>query len=216
MAYQFSDLKSKLQTQIGDPNLSDSVAGDALNYAEQNIFNTFDLTLNSATQTNALATAATALTDALPSNFQRVYSLYITSPVGLSADITPYYVNPKDFRQRHTVSQSQTTAPPTWWTYFTTIEFAYKADQNYVIKLDYIKSVTLMSSSSDVPTIPQSFEELLVLGAKMRIYEQKEDFDYASQFNNRYADLQEAFITRYGMRQVDNQVVIPGARVRNF
>lgn len=215
MAYTFGDLKTKLQTQVGDPSLSDSVAGDALNYTEQSIFNSFDLTLNSATQTNALAAVATALTTALPSNFQRVYSLYITSPTGLSADITPYYINPKDFRQRHTASQSLTTAPPTWWTYFTTIEFAYKADQAYVIKVDYIKSITQMSAALDVPTVPSAFEELLTIGSKIRIYEQKEDFDYAAQFSNRYADLLEALVTRYGMRQVDNQVVIPGSRIRS-
>lgn len=214
MAYTFSALKTKLQIQVGDPNLSDSVAGDALNYTEQSLFNTFDLTLNSDTQTNALAAAATTLTTALPSDFQRVFSLYVTSPTGLAMDLTRYYVPPKDFRITHTASQALTTATPTYWTYFTNIEFAYKADQAYVVKLDYVKSVELMSVDADVPTIPQSFEELLMLGAKIRIYEQKEDFDYANQFANRYADLVESFITRYSTRQVDYQVVVPGSRIR--
>lgn len=214
MAYTFGDLKTKLQTQIGDPQLSDSVAGDALNYTEQSLFNTFDLTLNSATQTNTLAAAATALTTAIPTNFQRVYSMYITSPVALARDITDGYVQPKLFRELYIASQINSISAPTAWTYFTTVEFGHKSDQAYTIKLDYIKSVPIMSVSTDVPVIPQSFEELLILGAKLRIYEQKEDFDYASQYNNRYADLQESFITRYGMRQVDNQVIIPGARFR--
>lgn len=214
MSYIFGDLKTKLQTQVGDPNLSDSVAGDALNYTEQSLFNTFDLTLNSATQTNALAAGATSLTTALPAAFQRVYSLYITSPTGLAMDLTPYYVAPKDFRMYYTANQLLNTSPPGHWTYFTSIEFEAKADQAYTIKLDYIKSITLMSVSTDVPTVPQAFEELIILGAKMRIYEQKEDFDYAAQFANRYADQVEAFITRYGMRQVDNQVVVPGSRMR--
>lgn len=214
MSYIFGDLKTKLQTQVDDPNLTDSIAGDALNYTQNSLFNTFDLTLNSSTQTNALAAGATSLTSALPTDFQRVYSLYITSPTGLSMDITRYYESPKDFRINHTASQLLNTSPPISWTYFTSIEFAAKSDQAYTIKLDYIKSITVMSVSSDAPTIPQAFEELLILGAKMRIYEQKEDFDYASQFSNRYADQVEAFITRYGMRQVDNQVVIPGSRTR--
>lgn len=71
-----------------------------------------------------------------------------------------------------------------------------------------------MSLAGDVPTIPQSFEEMLVLGAKIRVYEQKEDFDYASQFYNRYADSQEAFINRYSVRQVDKQVQVPTGRHR--
>jgi len=71
-----------------------------------------------------------------------------------------------------------------------------------------------LSASSDIPLVPQAFEEMLMLGAKIRIYEQKEDFDYASQFQNRFADLVEAFTTRYSTRQVDNMVIIPGARGR--
>ena len=56
MSYVFSDLKTKLRTQIGDANLSDSVAGDALNYTQQSLFNTFDLSLNSAQSTNTVTT----------------------------------------------------------------------------------------------------------------------------------------------------------------
>lgn len=214
MAYIFNDLKTKLQTQVGDSNLSDSVAGDALNYTEQQIFNTFDLTLNSAQQTNSVVVATNTLASALPSNFQRVYGLYITAPVALSRDLTEKFVSPKDFRKQFPSPAMRGQSPLEWWTYFTSVEFANLSDQNYTVVLDYIKSITQMSASGDVPTVPAAFEELLMLGAKIRVYEQKEDFDYASQFQNRYADLLEAFITRYSVRQVDNQVIIPGARGR--
>jgi len=211
VAYTLLDLRTKLTTQIGDPNLDSSVMTDALNYTEQSIFNTFDLTLNSATQTNAIAAGANVLTDALPSTLQRITSLYISAPVGFAADLTDYFVKVKDFRSQFPDAGAYTGIPQ-WWTYFTSIEFATLASEAVTIKLDYIKSVPLLSDTTDVPTIPQSFEELLILGAKARIYEQKEDFDYAGQFNNRYADLLEAFVTRYSTRQVDNQMVIPGAR----
>lgn len=213
MAYTFSDLKTKLQTQVGDPNLDDTVAGDALNYTQQEIFDKFDLTLNSATQTNAVAAGANVLTSAMPTDFQRVSSLYITSPVALGGNITDYFVSTKDFRTLYPAAGTY-TGPLQEWTLWTSIEFAVNAAAAVTIKLDYIKTIPFMSAVSDVPTIPQSFEEMLMLGAKIRIFEQKEDFDYANQFTNRYADLQEAFTTRYSVRQVDHQVVIPGARSR--
>lgn len=213
MAYIFGDLKTKLQTQIGDTNLNDTVAGDALNYAEQSVFNTFDLTLNSATQTNSVTVGTNTLTDALPTGFQRISSLYISSPAAAARDLTDDFHKIKDFRARFPAAGTNTGVIKDW-SFLTGVEFALKAAETYTVKLDYIKSVTLMSSASDVPTIPQAFEELIILGAKMRIYEQKEDFDYASQFTNRYADILEAFITRYSTRQVDNQIVIPGARTR--
>lgn len=213
MSYIFTDLKTKLQTQIGDPNLDDSVAGDALNYTQQSIFDTFDLTLNSDTQVNAVAQGANVLTTALPTNFQRISSLYITSPTAYANDLTDYFMKIKDFRS--TYPNSGTFAGVLRdWSFWTSVVFALNANVAYTVNIDYIKYIPTLSVGTDVPTIPQSFEELLVLGAKMRIYEQKEDFDYAQKYTNRYADLLEAFTTRFSTRQVDNQIVIAGSRVR--
>lgn len=215
MAYNFADLKTKLKNQIGDANLDDTLAGDALNDAEQGIFNMFDLTLNSDTQTNAVASGANTLTDAEPSDLQRIYGLYITGPAGYAKDLTDYYVNPKDFRTLHPDAGTYSGSLRDW-TYFTNVEFSTNSPDDLVVKIDYIKSVPRMSNTTDVPTIPEAFQELLLIGAKIRIFENKEDFDYANQFTNRYADLQEAFITRYGMRRVDNQVVVSGSMSRTY
>lgn len=213
MAYILTDLKTKLQTQVGDPNLDDSVAADALNHTQQEIFGKFDLTLNSDTQTNAVAAGANTLTSALPTDFQRVSSLYISSPTALSGDLTEYFLPVKKFRELYPNAGTYTGVLQEW-TLWTSIQFAMNAAAAVTVKLDYTKTIPYLSTGADVPVIPQSFEELLVLGAKIRIFEQKEDFDYSNQFTNRYADLLEAFITRYSTRQVDNQVVIPGSRRR--
>lgn len=213
MSYTLNDLQTKLKTQVGDPNLDPTVTLDALNYTEQSIFDTFDLTLNSAQQTNAVAAGANVLTSALPDDYQRLSSLYIASPVPLAEDLTDYFLKVKDFRTKYPAS-GYFAGPLKEWTFWTSIEFSTLSSVDVVVKLDYIKTIPLLSDATDVPTIPQSFEELLILGAKIRIYEQKEDFDYAGQFTNRYADLLEAFTTRYSTRQVDNQIVIPGARTR--
>lgn len=215
MSYVLSDLKTKLQTQVGDPNLNDSVAADALNYAQQEIFGTFDLTLNSDTQTNSVTAGTNVLASALPTDFQRVSSLYITSPTALAANITDYFMSTKDFRNRFP-NAGTFGGVLQEWTLWTSIEFAVNAAADVTIKLDYIKTVPILSQTTDVPVIPESFEELLILGAKIRVYEQKEDFDYANQFTNRYADLKESFITRYSTRQVDNQVVVQGSRTRPY
>lgn len=210
MAYTFGELKTKLLTQIGDASIDSSITADALNYTEQSIFNTFEVTLNSDYQANTLATGANTLTTALPTDLQKITALYITSPSARASDLSECFVSPKEFRKQYPlVTQSGT---PDYWTFWTGVEFSTLADQDYGIRLDYIKSVTLMSADADVPTMPQTFEELLMLGAKIRIYEQKEDFDYAGQFQTRYGDLLEQFISRYSTRQVDGQFVIPGAR----
>ena len=210
MAYTFSALKTKLATQIGDPSLDSAVMGDALNYTEQQVFNNFEIVLNSTYQSNTVAAGARLLGTALPANLQRITNLYITAPAGREADLTDMFMSPKEFRKAF---PSVTIANPlNYWTFFTEIEFSSLADVAYTLRIEYIKSVTLMSGASDIPTIPETFEELLMLGAKIRVYEQKEDFDYAGQFQTRYADLLESFISRYSTRQVDAQFVIPGPR----
>lgn len=210
MAYTFADLKTKLQTQIGDSSLDTTVMGDAINYTIQNIFNSIEITLNSEYQSNTVATGANTLTTALPSNFQKITSLYITSPVGLARDLTNEFVSPKEFRQ---MFPSITTSNPlSSWTFWTGVEFSTLADQDYTVRIEYIKSVPILSATTDVPAIPEAFEELLMLGAKIRVYEQKEDFDYADQFQTRYADALEAFISRYSTGQVAGQFIIPGPR----
>lgn len=216
MSYIFSDLKTKLQTQVGDPNLTDSIAGDALAYTEQDIFNKFDLTLNSDKQTNTITSGTNTLTSSLPTDFQRVSNLYVTSPVNYSQSLKKYFMTPDAFREAYPAAGTTLygSGPPTTWTYWDSIEFAYLVDQTYTLKLDYIKNVPILASASDVPTIPQSFEEMLILGSKIRIFEQKEDFDYASQFYNRFADIVEAFVARYGVRQVDVQVQVGSGRQR--
>lgn len=214
MSYTLSDLQTKLLTQVGDPNLTTSVATDAIAYAEQEIFNKFDLTLNSSSQTNTVTSGTNTLASALPSDFQRTSDIVITSPTNAAGSLKDYFVTPEQFRQQFPSTALIGSGPLKYWTYWTSHEFSWNADQTYTLTLYYIKSVPILTSSSDVPTVPQSFEEMLMLGAKIRVYEQKEDFDYASQFYNRYADLEEAFISRYGVRQVDTQIQVGNNRQR--
>lgn len=186
--------------------------GDALNYTQQSVFGTFDLTLNSGQQTNSVTVGTNVLASSLPTDYQRMSSLYVTAPTGLSEDLTEYFVPIKDFRRLFPLPSIRGNSSLRQWSFWTSIEFSNNANVTYTVNLDYIKTIPLMSAPTDAPTIPESFEELLMLGAKMRVYEQKEDFDYANQFTNRYADLLESFTTRYSTRQVDNQVIIPGSR----
>ena len=210
MSYILSDLRTKLRTQIGDSSLDSTVILDALNYTEQSIFNTLELTLNSSYQANTVVAGANTVTTALPTDLQKITALYVTSPAGYATDLSECFVSPKEFRKMFPVVDQ--SSPLKYWTFWTSIEFSTLADQDHSIRIDYTKSMPLLSGDSDVPSIPQAFEELLILGAKIRIYEQKEDFDYAGQFQTRYGDLLEAFLTRYSTRQIDAQFVIPGPR----
>lgn len=214
MAYTFLALKTKLATQISDPNVDTTITGDALVDAEQEIFNKFTTTLNSTTATNTVSSGSRILATSLPTNLQRINNLSITSPSAYAKSLKDYYLTPDDFRKQYTAYAQTLTAPLGYWTYIDSIEFGNLADQNYSLLIDYTFSVPVLSADGDVPTIPEVFRELLMLGAKIRIYEQKEDFDFAQQFQNRYADLLQDFLTRYSTNQIDVQPRIKGSRFR--
>jgi hypothetical protein len=207
VSYIFGDLKTLLATQISDPNVDTTITGNALIDAELEIFNKYDLTLNSATQSNSVTSGTNTNASALPTNLQRVRNINITAPIAFAKSLKDFYLKPDDFDTRFTAFEQTVSGPLDWWTYYdgSTLKFGHLADQTYTILLRYTKSVTIMSADADIPTIPQAFRELLMLGAKIRVYENKEDFDFAQQFQNRYADLLQDFVTRYANRQVDGQ-----------
>jgi len=214
MAYTFLALKQKLATQISDPNVDTTITGDALVDAEQEIFNKFTLTLNSDTQSNSITSGTRTLGSSLPTDLQRVTNISILTPISYAKSLKDYYLTPDDFRKQFTAYQQAITAPLGYWTYIASVEFGNLADQNYTLLIDYTKSMSIMSADADVPSIPEPFRELLMLGAKIRIYEDKEDFDFAQQFQNRYADLLQDFLTRYSTNQIDSQPRIKGSRFR--
>lgn len=218
MSYIYGDLKTLLATQISDANVDTTITGNALIDAEQEIFNKYDLTLNSSTQSNAVAAGANTLTSSLPSNFQRIRNINITVPAVLAKSLKQNYLSPDEFDEVCSAYVQAQTNPlgSSPWTFYDdqTIKFGSLADVAYTVVIRYTKYVPILSADADIPTIPQSFRELLLLGAKIRIYEAKEDFDYAQQFQNRYADLLQDFITRYARRQVDATTTARGSRYR--
>lgn len=218
MAYTYGDLKTLLATQISDANVDTTITGNALIDAEQEIFNKYDLTLNSSTQSNTVAAGANTLTTVLPTNFQRIRNMNITAPTGFAQSLKKNYISPDEFDVVANAFVQSQTAPlgGTPWTFYDdlTIKFGSLADVAYTILIRYTKYVPIMSADADIPTVPQSFRELLMMGAKIRVYENKEDFDYAQQFQNRYADLLQDFVTRYSSRQVDTTTTVRGSRFR--
>lgn len=205
MSYIFGDLKTQLATEIGDANVDTTITGNALIAAEQEIFNKYDLTLNSATQSNSVTQGTNTNASALPTNLQAIRNINITAPVGYAKSLKKYYLNNDEFDTLFGAYEQTIGGPLQYWTYYDggTLKFGHLADQTYTIVIRYIKYVPILSADSDVPTVPQPFKELLMLGAKIRVYEAKEDFDFAQQFQNRYADMLQDFVTRYSNRQVD-------------
>lgn len=69
----------------------------------------------------------------------------------------------------HRFNQLTDQGAPRWWAYFAGQLWLYPIpDGVYTVTFDYTKNVTAMVSDSDVPIIPEEYDDILVWGAVAR------------------------------------------------
>lgn len=75
-----------------------------------------------------------------------------------------------------------------------------EAQKFYNIHVYYLAKPTEMVENTDVPTIPQEFQEILILGAMARAEQARDNFDFAQIYENKYYELLTNMTLRYGLR----------------
>ena len=78
----------------------------------------------------------------------------------------------------------------------------------------YIKRPVKLTQDSDVPELPEEFEELLVLGAFRRILERNEDYDLAASVEAQYQSKLVQLVNRYGFRDADGPIIMKNRQRR--
>lgn len=72
------------------------------------------------------------------------------------------------------------TGPPIAWSTFTLVPFVVNnADAVYTLRSKYLQIPVELSAASDVPALPVTFSEILVLAGHKRALEHDDDFDQA-------------------------------------
>lgn len=90
--------------------------------------------------------------------------------------------------------------PSAWTLYAGNMILDKPVDKDYVLTLFYIKSPKILKEDTDVPEVPKDFEELLVLGAYIRVLKRNEDYDQASAAEIEYNRISDLLAIRYGLR----------------
>lgn len=181
MAYDVQRIVKRVRDKMDDSEYSEQLILDFINDTQQEIFNDFELPFNQKTFSGTLAQGqyqfnfVNSATD-----YQRVVSLRLTSPEKNVTDISENYMNFHDFRKSFPDPSKNTANTPSFWTsYGFVIIFSQPTDQEYVMDMDYVKEATLLEDLSDVPELPPSWQEVLVLGAYIRALERNDDNDIA-------------------------------------
>lgn len=204
MAYQLSDLVTKVQNRIKDTGFSSTVIKDFINDTQRDIFNEYSLPFMEATQSYTLASGTADITNGsgLPSNFTQAIDVSITTSGRESLlmykdyqEIDQLYPDPTD------TAAYSTNLPMYWYKYGETIKVFPVPNQAYTANLLYLKAPTALSNDSDVPEVPPEFEEILVLGATYRVFQVKDNYDKAGVIENKYNELLQKLAVRYSQSQ---------------
>jgi hypothetical protein len=205
LAYQTSDIVTKVQQRVRDTGFSSTQIIDYLNDTQNDIFNEYRLPFMETSQNYTLTVGVSDITNGsnLPTDYTQALDLFNTY-TGYEQiisykdirEIDYLYPDPDD-TTLHT-----TTAPRYWYFYAQTIRVFPKPDKAYTLTLRYYKKPTLLVNSSDVPSLPSQFQELLVIGAAYRVLQTKDNYDQAGILQNKYDEI----LAKLVMQTAQNQV----------
>jgi hypothetical protein len=177
MTYNLGTVRARIEQKLDDTNFGVAKLNQFINDAQEDILNSrrfvfmereADVTTNEGSQTLLN----------VPTDMQTPLSLRIHTPIGY-ATVLPY-MEYEDF-DRAIPNQDYigNTIPNMWRVFNKDILIYPNPDTAYYLKLKYIKEVTELILDADVPEIPQSFGEALVLAGYKRALEHNDDFDQA-------------------------------------
>lgn len=203
MSYILSDIRTKVRNRIGDSSYDSTEINNYLNDTQNDVFNEYRLPFMEATQDYTLTVGVADITDGdgLPTNFVLPINL-INTYAGHEGTIPIYDVREMDALHPDYETSGVTGAPAAAYKYGQTIRAYPEPDAAYTLTLRYYKSPTLLSADADIPSLPDEFEELLVVGAAYRVLQVKDNYDQAGILENKYKELLDKLVMKYTRNQV--------------
>lgn len=214
MAYTLSYLRERvLEDKLDDDSFEPEIVDRFLNDTQRAIYNTVELPFMEKVFAGTISASQHMFT--FPDDYKKVQSLILTAPAGQQRNITNYYVDFRDFNTSYPdPSQNGVTVPTRWTLHGDKLYFSGPTDQQYTMTMYYIKRPTKMELDDDVPSVPEDFEELLILGAYYRILQRNEDFDIAGAVKAEYMEEFDKLIPSYGIRQTGKPSIMGQPRMR--
>lgn len=205
MAYQLSDIVTKVQQRVRDTGYSSAEITNYINDTQNDVFNEYRLPFMQATQLYTMTADESDITDGngLPANFVQAVDLTLTT-VGREkvlnymdfSEVDQMYPDPDD------TTMHPANVPNIWYFYAETIKTYPVPNSGYTLSLRYYKKPTVLAEDADVPELPSEFEELLVTGAAYRVLQVKDNYDQAGVLENKYQELLDKLVVKYSVHQV--------------
>ena len=200
MEYNLKSIRDQvLIDKLDDDTFDPEVVDRFINTVQRRIFNTFELQFMEQPFSGVLPAEQRVF--GFPSDVQVVQKVIITSPEGTQKDITNLRMRYQDFSAKFPTPANNQAGPIESWTMYGGKMYTSRpTDVAYQMETYYIKKPTVLEADTDVPQIPEEFQELLVLGTFKLVLERNEDYDLAAVIGNQYNDLLDLMVSRYGFR----------------
>jgi hypothetical protein len=209
MAYQLSDIISRVQQRIRDTGYSSLEITNYINDAQNDIFNEYRLPFMQTYINYSLVANVPDITNGstLPANYVQAVDLSITTT---AYETLLEYISYERLNEIYPSSDNITTYPASipqyWYIYDNVIKVFPAPVQAFTVKLRYWQKPTELASSTDVPSIPSEFKEVLVVGAGYRCLQVKDNYDQAAILQNKYDELLQKLVVKYSVPQTGKAI----------
>jgi len=197
MALTLDYMRALVRGRLDDEDFEEEFLDSALNQAQWKILNKRKLTFLEKTSTQTLTSGSDSV--AYPSDIKDLIGIRVSASGIQSYDITENFVDYADFQLQNYNALSTASTQPLWWTTFgNEMLFPALADKDYTITFAYVKKSSRVDGIT-IPSfdIPDEYEELLMIGAYMRIAKREDDYDVKAQESLDYDGLLNDLISNY-------------------
>lgn len=177
MVYNLGSTRSRIEQKLDDTSFGVDKLNQFINDGQRDILNArrFVFMEREADLTTNIGLDSV---NGTPTDMQVPLTLRVYTPVGNAIQLQ--YVEYEDFDRALPNPTSNGTSAPSQWRVFNQDIIVYPlSDVAYTLKLKYIKEPAELVIDSDVPEIPESFGEILVLAGFKRALEHNDDYDQA-------------------------------------
>lgn len=200
MSFTLSDIRNRIIIdKLDDEDFDTSVVDNFINDTIRDIYISYELPFMEKIYSGTIPEGVYMIS--LPSDLSIAQSHVITAPDGSQLDLSDNFMPFREFNKKYPTPANNTAGyPHTWTSYAGKMIFSRPSDTEYTMDSYYIKTPTKLVTDSDVPGIPEEFEELIVLGAFARVQEREGDLDEAQVTYQEYARLLNKLVSRYAGR----------------
>lgn len=213
MEYTLEGIRQRVQVdKLDDDEFDGDIIDRFINDTQRNIFNQYELTFQEKIFEGTLPSGVTMFK--FPGDVARLQALTISGPDGSQTDLMPLRMQFRDFIRHYPTPGNNTAGPVSRWAlYGGNMLLNAPLDKDYTMTIFYIRKPKKMTNPTDVPEIPEEFEELLVNGAFMRVQQRNEDFDLAAVTAQTYNNDLDLLVTRYGDRIADGPIKMQNQQI---